>query len=58
MLALLFINIVINYLDRTNVSVAAPELAKDLGLSSVERGYILSAFGWTYAACGCLRQPS
>lgn len=50
MLALLFINIVINYLDRTNLSVAAPELAKDLGLSSVERGYILSAFGWTYAA--------
>ncbi|MEJ1241808.1 MFS transporter [Chryseolinea sp. T2] len=50
MLALLFINIVINYLDRTNLSVAAPELAKDLGLTSVERGYILSAFGWTYAA--------
>jgi len=50
MLALLFINIVINYLDRSNLSVAAPELAKDLGLTSVERGYILSAFGWTYAA--------
>jgi ACS family D-galactonate transporter-like MFS transporter len=50
MLALLFINIVINYLDRTNLSVAAPELAKDLGLTSVQRGYILSAFGWTYAA--------
>ena len=50
MLALLFINIVINYLDRTNLSVAAPELAKELGLTSVERGYILSAFGWTYAA--------
>ena len=50
MLALLFINIVINYLDRTNLSVATPELARDLGLTSVERGYILSAFGWTYAA--------
>lgn len=50
MLALLFINIVINYLDRANLAVAAPELAKDLGLTSVERGYILSAFGWTYAA--------
>jgi len=50
MLALLFINIVINYLDRTNLSVAAPELAKELGLTSVQRGYILSAFGWTYAA--------
>jgi ACS family D-galactonate transporter-like MFS transporter len=50
MLALLFINIVINYLDRTNLSVAVPEIAKELELTSVERGYILSAFGWTYAA--------
>lgn len=50
MLGLLFVNIVINYLDRANLSVAAPELARDLELTSVQRGYILSAFGWTYAA--------
>ncbi|MEO8470540.1 MAG: MFS transporter [Chryseolinea sp.] len=50
MLALLFFNVVINYLDRTNISVAAPELSKELGLTMVQRGYIFSAFGWTYAA--------
>lgn len=46
----MFVNVVINYLDRTNISVAAPALSKDLELSSVELGLIFSAFGWTYAA--------
>ncbi len=50
MLALLFVNIVINYLDRSNLSVAAPALGKELNLSSVQLGLIFSAFGWTYAA--------
>lgn len=50
MLALVFVNVVINYLDRSNLSVAATELKGDLGLSTVEMGYILSAFGWSYAA--------
>lgn len=49
MLALVFVNVVINYLDRTNVSVAGTALSSDLQLSSVELGYIFSAFGWTYA---------
>ncbi len=49
MLALVFVNVVINYLDRANLSVAASALGKDLQLSSVQLGWILSAFGWTYA---------
>ena len=49
MLALVFINVVINYLDRTNLSVAASALGTDLQLSSVQLGLIFSAFGWTYA---------
>jgi ACS family D-galactonate transporter-like MFS transporter len=49
MLALVFINVVINYLDRSNISVAGTALGKDLGLSSVQLGLIFSAFGWTYA---------
>ncbi|MBC7923239.1 MAG: MFS transporter, partial [Ferruginibacter sp.] len=49
MLALVFVNVVINYLDRTNISVAAAALGKDLQLSSVQLGLIFSAFGWTYA---------
>jgi len=49
MLALVFVNVVINYLDRTNISVAGPAISKDLSLSPVELGLIFSAFGWTYA---------
>lgn len=49
MLALVFINVMINYLDRSNLSVAAATLSKDLQLSTVEMGFIFSAFGWTYA---------
>src|SRR6266850_2109339 len=49
MLALVFVNVVINYLDRTNLSVAATDLGGDLKLSSVQLGLVFSAFGWTYA---------
>ncbi len=49
MLFLVFMNVVINYLDRSNLSVAADSLSKELNLSSVELGFIFSAFGWTYA---------
>lgn len=49
MLALVFVNVVINYLDRSNISVAGPALSKDLGLTSVQLGSIFSAFGVTYA---------
>lgn len=49
-LALLFVNIVINYLDRTNIAVAGPAIARELALDSVSMGLIFSAFGWTYAA--------
>ncbi|SOD92912.1 MFS transporter [Spirosoma fluviale] len=49
MLALVFINVVINYLDRSNISVAGTALSKDMDLSSEQLGFIFSAFGWTYA---------
>ena len=47
---LLFVTVVITYLDRSNLSVAAPLLAKDLAIEPARMGLILSAFGWTYAA--------
>ncbi|MCX7414349.1 MAG: MFS transporter [Planctomycetia bacterium] len=47
---MLFVSVVINYLDRANLSVAAPQLARDLGFDDAQKGYILAAFGWTYAA--------
>ena len=49
-LALLTVGTLINYLDRTVISVAAPLLSRDLGLSAVAMGVVFSAFSWTYAA--------
>lgn len=49
-MVMLFITVVINYLDRSNLSIAAPALKDEFGLDTVREGLILSAFGWTYAA--------
>ncbi|MFK3796420.1 MFS transporter [Pseudomonas sp. NPDC088444] len=49
-MVLLFITVVINYLDRSNLSIAAPALTNELGIDAVHAGLIFSAFGWTYAA--------
>lgn len=48
-LAAVFVNVVINYMDRSNISVAGSFISKDLHLSTIEMGYVFSAFGWTYA---------
>src|ERR1700712_10146 len=49
-LAFLFINVVINYMDRTNLSVAATAISSELKLSTFQLGLAFSAFGWTYVA--------
>jgi ACS family D-galactonate transporter-like MFS transporter len=49
-LALLTVGTMINYLDRTVVSVAAPLLSRDLGLDAALMGVVFSAFSWTYVA--------
>ena len=49
-LALLTAGTLINYLDRTVISVAAPLMTQELGLSAVAMGLVFSAFSWTYAA--------
>jgi len=49
-LALLTLGTLINYLDRTVISVAAPLMTKELGLDAVTLGIVFSAFSWTYAA--------
>jgi MFS transporter, ACS family, D-galactonate transporter len=41
---------VINFICRSNLSVAAPLIARDYGLTPAQQGLLLSAFGWTYAA--------
>lgn len=39
---------IINYLDRSSLSIAMPLIGKDLHLDPVITGTILSAFGWSY----------
>lgn len=46
---LLVASIFINYIDRGNLSIAAPLLEKDLALSPIQMGLLLSAFFWTYS---------
>ena len=48
-LSMVFFTVVINYLDRSNISVPAPVLREELGLNTIQMGYVFSAFGWTYA---------
>ena len=37
------------YMDRSNISVAQPEIAKAFGLSKTAMSFVLSAFAWSYA---------
>ena len=48
-MVLLFVSVTINYLDRSNISITAPAMREALGLDTAQMGYVLSAFGWTYA---------
>jgi MFS transporter, ACS family, hexuronate transporter len=47
---LVFVSTVINYVDRQTLSVLAPQLSKELGLSNVEYGWISQAFLIPYTA--------
>ncbi|WP_051229350.1 MFS transporter [Paludibacterium yongneupense] len=47
--ALLGVGVLINYLDRISVSVAAPQLQSTFHLSNGQLGLLFSAFFWTYA---------
>lgn len=45
---MLFVTVAINYLDRSNLSVAATDVARDLQLDPARLGLIFSGFGWAY----------
>lgn len=47
--ALLALSAFINYVDRGNLSIAAPMLKDELHISAAQLGFLLSAFFWTYA---------
>ncbi len=57
-LMLLVLSVVINYIDRGNLSVAAPQLSVELGLAPQQLGVLHSLFFLTYALfqipCGWL----
>jgi ACS family D-galactonate transporter-like MFS transporter len=50
-LALLAFSVFINYVDRGNLSIAAPLLKNELHLSASQLGLLLSSFFWTYSVC-------
>jgi len=48
---LLVVSVAINYFDRGSLSIAAPVLKDELGISASQLGVLLSALFWTYASC-------
>src|SRR3974390_3069938 len=48
-LVLISVMYLITYLDRVNISTAAPLISKEFGFDNVTMGLIFSAFAWAYA---------
>jgi MFS transporter, ACS family, D-galactonate transporter len=49
-LVLLVLSLLVNYIDRGNLAIAAPLLKDELRISASQLGILLSAFFWTYTA--------
>ncbi|MBB5422389.1 ACS family D-galactonate transporter-like MFS transporter [Paraburkholderia sp. JPY158] len=49
-LGLLAVGTMINYLDRTILGIAAPQLTKELGINAALMGLLFSVFSWSYVA--------
>ncbi len=54
-ITLLLIVGIINYLDRMNLSIAAPQMMKELNLTNTDIGLMGAVFSWTY---GLMQLPS
>jgi ACS family D-galactonate transporter-like MFS transporter len=54
-LFLLSVSVLINYIDRSNLSIAADLIKGELRISDLQLGALLSAFFWTY---GCMQIPA
>jgi sugar phosphate permease len=48
-LGLICLMYLITYLDRVNISTAAPAISEEFGFDKITMGAIFSAFGWAYA---------
>jgi ACS family D-galactonate transporter-like MFS transporter len=51
LLALVFLGILISYVDRGNLSIAAAAMMHEFKMPPASMGVLLSAFFWTYAIC-------
>lgn len=51
LLVLVFFGILISYVDRGNLSIAAVSIMRDFRIAPESMGILLSAFFWTYALC-------
>src|SRR2546430_6158123 len=49
-LLLISLMYMITYMDRSNISIAAPAIAKEFSFSKTEIALFFSAFAWAYAA--------
>jgi MFS family permease len=47
--ALLVVSVIINYIDRSNLSLAVPLMKVQFSLTPIQVGELLGAFYWTYA---------
>src|SRR6476620_10844252 len=45
---LLFFNLFINYMDRINLSVGAPTIARNFGWDAGKMGLLFSSYQWSY----------
>ena len=50
-LLMIFVTVVICYVDRANLAVASAHIQAEFGISKSEMGYLFSAFAWTYTLC-------
>ena len=50
-MALVFLGILVSYVDRGNLSIAAESIMHDLAVNPKSMGLVLSAFFWTYGLC-------
>ena len=47
----LLFNVIINFIDRVNLSIAAPAIARQFQWDSATMGWVFSAYLWTYTIC-------
>ncbi|KNC90432.1 MFS transporter [Trabulsiella odontotermitis] len=51
MLVFMGVAMLVNFIDRATLSVAAPVMSKELGFNAADMGWAFSAFGWAYMLC-------